>query len=158
MELTFTQRFIEGLKEYNLTMEDMKDFVYSGGDRDAHYKYYELLYNTNKLHPHKDHCICGHFIKRNCYISKGNQILTLGICCIKRFIPKEKQGRTCECCGCSHRNTKNNLCNKCREYIEKSIRHLNNKIVHICVECGIDIDNFKYPYCSYCLDDIKLSN
>jgi len=158
MELTFTQRFIEGLKEYNLTMKDMNDFVYRGGDNGSHYKYYKLLYKTDITFPHKDSCICGHYIKNNCYISNGNQLLTLGNCCIKRFIPKEKQRRTCECCGCSHKNRKNNLCNICRESLKKSIQFKNYKLVNICIECGININNTKYPYCSYCIDDIKYNN
>jgi len=157
MELTFTQRFIEGLKEYNLTMEDMKDFAYRGGDHGSHYKYYKLVYKTDITFTHKDSCICGHNIKKNCYISNGNQLLTLGICCIKRFIPKEKQGRTCECCGCSHKNRKINLCNICREY-KPNIKYKNNKIINECKECGIDINKFKYPYCSYCIDDINHIN
>jgi hypothetical protein len=158
MELTFTQRFTEGLKQHDLTMIDMNDFVYSGGDNGSHLNYYKLLYNTDKLLPHKDYCICGHKIVKNCYIANGNQVLTLGICCIKRFISKEKQGRTCECCGYSHKNRKNNLCNKCREDRNKSIKRVNNKLINICMECGIDIDNFKYPYCPYCIDDIRITN
>jgi hypothetical protein len=155
MELNFTQRFIEGLKKYGLTMNDMNDFVYKGGNNGSHLNYYKLSYKNDELPPDKDICICGHKIIKNCYISNGSQLLTLGICCIKRFIPKEKQGRTCECCGCSHHNRKNNLCNICRGYKPKSVRYKNNKIINICIECGIDMDNFKYCYCSYCLGDIK---
>lgn len=179
MELNFTQRFIEGLKEYGLTMNDMNNFVYKGGNNGSHLNYYKLSYKNDELPPDKDICICGHKIIKNCYISNGSQLLTLGICCIKRFIPKEKQRRTCECCGCSHKNRKNNLCNICREKsnitckccgyfhkiltnnlcnkcIEKPTRYKNNKLINICIECGIDIcDKFKYSYCYYCLDDIK---
>ena len=180
MEITFTERFIEGLNKYNLTMKDMNDFIYRGGDNGVHLNYYKLLYKNAELHPHKDKCICGHNIIKNCYISNGKQLLTLGICCIKRFIPKEKQGRTCECCGCSHQNRTNNLCNKCREerrkceccgycYYhqnktnnlcsicrEKPTRYKNNKLTKMCLDCRIDIDICsKYSYCSDCIDDIK---
>jgi hypothetical protein len=73
MEITFTQRFIEGLMKYDLTMNDMNDFVYKGGNTESHLKYYKLLYKNAELPPNKDSCICGHKIIKNCYISNGKQ-------------------------------------------------------------------------------------
>jgi hypothetical protein len=69
--------------------------------------------NQKSLPEYDNKCICGHFIQENCYITDGENILIWGNCCINRFI--EKSGRTCSNCNQSHRNRKNNLCNKCRD-------------------------------------------
>jgi len=59
-----------------------------------------------------DECVCGHHIAENCYITDGERILILGICCIKKFIPKNT--RTCEKCEEPHKNRIVNRCNNCR--------------------------------------------
>jgi hypothetical protein len=112
--------FIKGLKNYNLSYEDIKnsDWKYCGGDRGRHANYFKLvfpsnLFNINKIN-HETHCICGHPIVENCYITnEESEILVLGNCCIKKFIPMCT--RTCEKCKLPHKNRKDNKCNNCRK-------------------------------------------
>lgn len=128
------QRFIKGLEEYNLTIEELKDWKYCGGNRQQrHINYWKMTFIDKEFPPHKKFCICGHEIKENCYICKNETILTLGNCCIKRFIPSSC--RTCEKCGEAHRNRKQNRCNNC---FDKK-----------CSSCGIDIEK-KYTKCWEC--------
>ena len=61
---------------------------------------------------------------------KGDEIIVLGNCCIKKFIPSS--GRTCEECDEPHRNRKHNICNSCLE--------------NRCFECLIPCSG-KYKYC-----------
>ena len=115
--LEFTLKFINGLKEYNISYNDIINGVwkYCGGDSKHHKKYFELqtFYKSDKHPPSVCMCICGHKIIENCYITDETNILVLGNCCIKRFIPKS--GRTCDKCGESHRNRIINRCNTCRK-------------------------------------------
>jgi hypothetical protein len=109
------KRVIEELEKRGLTPEDLKkNYKYCGGNQGRHLKYFKLSFQNQKSLPEYDNkCICGHFIQENCYITDGENILIWGNCCINRFI--EKSGRTCSNCNQSHRNRKNNLCNKCRD-------------------------------------------
>ena len=116
-----SKKFIKGLKNYNLTHEDIinQNFKYCGGNTGSHHNYFKICFknelkkNPNWMPDFKNVCICGHQISENCYIiNDSNRILTLGNCCIKRFVPKS--GRTCEICGESHRNRIINKCNNCR--------------------------------------------
>lgn len=115
--LSLTKKFIEGLKEYNLTYNDIVNngWMYCGGDTGSHKNYFFLqnFYKGNKHPDTTNKCICKHKIIENCYITNGERLLVLGNCCIKRFIPKS--GRTCDKCGESHRNRTINRCNTCRE-------------------------------------------
>jgi hypothetical protein len=141
MSIELTKKFIEGLKNYNLTQIDIinNNFHYCGGDNNSHLNYFKLIYKDNKLPEKKLKFICGHDIIENCYITDGNIILTLGNCCIKKFLPKDKSGRTCEKCGNAHKNRKCNLCNTCR-YGKN------------CMKCGIEKnkDYLKYELCYNC--------
>jgi uncharacterized protein (DUF3820 family) len=106
---------IKGLKKHNITYEMIKDGTvkYCGGNKGSHLNYFKIFFTSDRELPKpEDKCICGHFIVDNCYITDGKEIIVLGNCCIKRFVPK--CGRTCEKCGENHKNRKNNLCNKCR--------------------------------------------
>jgi len=111
------RRFEEGLKKYNLTLEEIQDgpWQYIGGNQGRHCEYYKLIYGWE---PELDHewvgeCVCGHEITENCYISNGDETLILGNCCIKRFVPKS--GRTCELCSKPHKNRIVDRCNDCRK-------------------------------------------
>jgi len=108
--------FYNGLTEIGLNYNDViTNYKYVGGDNGSHKKYFELITKTTPITrpPHITHCICGHYIKENCYITDGNgNVLVLGNKCIKRFI--KKSGRTCETCGEPHKNRKVNKCNRCR--------------------------------------------
>ncbi len=136
-----TAKFIEGLKKYNLSHEDIinNNWHYSGGNKGSHLNYYKLVYKNIEIPSYSSKCICGHDISENCYITDGKTIMVLGNCCIKRFLPKEKSGRTCENCGSPHKNRVCNLCNIC-------------KYGKNCNKCGIekDIKYIKYDLCLKC--------
>jgi hypothetical protein len=109
-----TDKFIKGLKNYDLTLEEIRSgkWSYCGGNTGRHHNYWKLCCPNQELPEHMDRCVCDHPIEENCYITDGPTILVLGNCCIKKFIPKS--GRTCQKCGEPHKNRKNNLCNRCR--------------------------------------------
>jgi hypothetical protein len=110
--------FIEGIRKYKLTDKQIEEsgFYYAGGDHDEHAKYWDLRYPSKKDRPeHRSQCVCDVKIKKNCYITDDDEFfLVIGRCCIERFIPKDKQGRTCSSCKKPHKNRKDNLCNYCR--------------------------------------------
>jgi hypothetical protein len=105
-----------------MTLDDLDDYVYAGGNRTRHLSYFELKSPDEDLPPWAAECVCGVYIEENCYIRKssraldsavgGPDLLILGNCCIKRFVPT--CGRNCRDCGASHRNRKVDLCNACR--------------------------------------------
>ena len=116
-ESKISQQFIKGLKEYNLTLEEIQNgrWKYAGGDTGSHRRYFNMVYGEEYEIPiPESKCVCSHGIVENCYITNGELWLTLGNCCIKRFLPKGCSGRTCGQCGKPHKNQKNNLCNDCR--------------------------------------------
>ena len=51
MSIELTKKFIEGLKNYNLTQIDIinNNFHYCGGDNNSHLNYFKLIYKDNKL-------------------------------------------------------------------------------------------------------------
>lgn len=119
MENELSKRLIEGLKKYNLTLDEIKNsgWNYCGGDvHSCHTNYWKLRFNDMKFPPHEAHCVCGHFIRENCYITNNNtNFVIIGNCCIKKFLPKDKQRRTCSICQKPHRNRVVNKCNSCRK-------------------------------------------
>ncbi len=107
------KKFIKGLAEYNLAEEEVKlNWRYCGGNYASHYKYFKLTCPNDNLPTPVSQCVCHHPIKKNCYITNGEEILVLGNCCIKQFLPKG--GRTCELCDEPHRNSIVNRCHACR--------------------------------------------
>lgn len=132
---SLSDRFIEGLKKYNITYNEIlnSEWKYVGGDSKEHLRYFKLCCKGCKIPEHEDYCICGHAIKNNCYIKKGEQILILGNCCIKKFVPKSS--RTCETCNNTHKNRTINKCNDCRK--------------GVCEICGINVKE-KYKKCFTC--------
>ncbi len=148
MSDTFNKRFLNGFKKkYNLTMKDIieQDYKYAGGTKDAnnphHYRYWKLMIAQKphlKMPTHECYCVCDHIIENNCFIiNKYDNIIILGNCCIKRFIPKS--GRTCGKCGEPHRNRKFNLCNDCK--------------IYACNMCGGDKEKEYYKYCNKCYNN-----
>ena len=130
-----TDRFIEGLKKYDLTIDDIQnnDYRYVGGDTGRHLNYWKMKINT-KLPNHENRCVCNKKIKENCYIrDKYGDILVLGNCCIKKFI--KKSTRTCDKCGEPHRNRIVDRCKKCRK--------------GVCDNCGKKCD-LRYKKCYDC--------
>lgn len=153
MSISFQKKFLNGLKnKYNLTMEDIanQDYKYIGGTPDEHNpQHYNQWLNIIAQKPHlnmplaEQECTCGHKIKNNCFImNKYDNIIVLGNCCIKRFIPKS--GRTCGWCGNPHKNRKFNLCNTCKE--------------NVCKKCGKDKEEDYYKYCNKCYNNDNEDN
>lgn len=136
------EAIIKGLKQYNLTIDDIKNWRYCGGDRGRHLKYFEIACPNSDFPPHQDYCICGHAIVENCYITNGSTILVLGNCCIKKFITKS--GRTCEFCDKPHLNRVVNRCNKCRSgRCDKCGKYCNPRY-KICYTCKFGKKNKKF--------------
>jgi len=126
--MDLTKRFKDGLINYNLSYEEIleNNWKYCGGTNGRHYNYYRLLFNDAPFPDKTTKCICGHKIKENCYITDSTRILTLGNCCIKKFI--EKNTRTCEKCGNQHKNRVVNRCNQCRiGHCDKCNKIINKK-------------------------------
>jgi uracil-DNA glycosylase len=114
MSIQISKRFSNGLKKYDISLDNLKEnWKYCGGEKGRHLNYYNLCCKGEDIPEHEERCICGHRIKENCYITDGDYILTLGNCCVKRFLPNSS--RTCERCGKAHRNRKDNLCLCCRK-------------------------------------------
>ena len=64
-----TDKFLKGLKEYKLTMDQIKTWKYCGGDTDRHLNYFNLCCKDEPLPEHAIECVCGHPIVENCYIT-----------------------------------------------------------------------------------------
>ena len=149
---SLTKKFWEGLeKKHGLTYEDIinEGWTYAGGDYDEHLNYLLkiLKENINLTQPDKKKfCICGISIKRNAYIRNRNktQMLVIGSCCIKRFMPEGKKGRTCGICETPHRNHKDNMCKECRDKLAPKGR--------TCEMCGKSHRNRKVNKCNECKD------
>ena len=108
------EKFIEGLAEHGLTYEEVKqNWKYAGGDSRHHFNYFLLCHTEHDQPDWTDRCVCDHIIKENWYITDGTDFLVIGNCCIKKFI--DKQTRTCDMCGQSHKNRVVNRCNLCRQ-------------------------------------------
>lgn len=135
MTVELTKKIIEGLSNYNLTPEIIADngWHYCGGNSGRHLNYFKLCFPLKKLPTWTNKCICGHDISENCYITDDDEILVLGNCCIKKFVPKST--RTCEICKEPHKNRIVNKCNSCRK--------------GVCDECGKTC-NDKYKKCYDC--------
>jgi hypothetical protein len=104
-ETELTIRFINGLKNYDLTKEEIKDWKYAGGGHIEDEAKNKLLnekfkkkYPKGKIPDLVHHCVCGHRIKENAFITNGKQLLTLGNCCVKRFCETGTK-KTCNKCG-----------------------------------------------------------
>lgn len=127
--------FIKRIETY---LGDLDNWKYAGGDKKQHNNYFNLIFKDKEIErPEKvSKCLCNHDIVENCYIynEKLNKLVVLGNCCIKRFF--KKSGRTCEICGESHQNRKDNKCSDCRMFW--------------CKECGIEKNDNKYKLCTKC--------
>jgi|TARA_R110000782_G_scaffold117136_1_gene207244 hypothetical protein len=131
MSKELSEKFTKGIKELNMTIEEIQTYKYVGGNRGSHRNYFKLVFGENEELPeHQEYCVCNHKISDNCYIFKDDAFIVMGNCCIKKFITKS--GRTCAECLQPHINRKHNLCNSC----------LDGK----CFECLQP--SFGYKYCS----------
>ena len=117
-----------------MTIEDLDDWKYCGGNLGRHYNYWVLQYGNTPLPEEEIECVCYHPIKEQCYITNGEELLVLGNCCIQKFVAKCT--RTCERCGDPHKNRIINRCNNCRDK-------------GFCKNCKTKIDE-KYTLCYTC--------
>lgn len=125
--------YIQNLKK---RLGNFDEWRYAGGNQGSHKLYFYLMFGEKRKPPAVEtHCQCNHFIKEQCYIynSGTDQLVVLGNCCIKKFIPKHM--RTCEDCDKPHRNRKWNKCNEC--------------VKKICFNCGKQ-NSPKYRFCYKC--------
>jgi hypothetical protein len=113
-----SKRFLNGLKQYNINLETLKKkWKYCGGNTGRHYEYFLIACKDEILPDDANKCLCGHKIKENCFITDGYYIITLGNCCVKKFL--KFNGRSCAICENPHRNRKTNKCNQCRYKMTK---------------------------------------
>ena len=129
--MNLNKRFKEGLKKYNLTTNEIENSDYRQVIK-------EFLIKSNKeVPPFTDRCVCGHKIEQQCYIhsKKNNNTLVLGNCCVKKFIPKERRGKTCDDCGKHHKNKKVNKCNDCRDWNCSNCGKQCNEGYYKCFDC-----------------------
>jgi len=113
-------RFVNGLHKMTGDV-DMSKYKYAGGDYDSDLIFYNEHVKTKNVHynrqdpDHEDECLCGQKITRNNYIEHDvtHKLVVVGSCCIKKFLDKDKQRRTCEQCNNPHKNRVKNLCNDC---------------------------------------------
>ena len=141
-----------GGNEKRITLEDGSYYYIST----SHSRYYEQLrhkwnkegFNCRNYMPrHRYKCLCDHDIVENCFIyrkvnDKKILIRVIGNCCIKKF---DLGGRHCEVCDAQHKNTKDNICNECRDDIKAK-----EKIKKQFCECGKKKYNPRHLYCVKC--------
>jgi len=148
------ERFKEGLLVwYKITYEELiKNYTYCGGDggnyeHSEHYNYWVMLFGYDGWPCKEQECVCGVRIVENCFVMDETRtnFIHMGNCCIKKFMPKNKSGRTCEICKEPHRNIKYNLCNDCKT---------TNKKCETCKEY-FEFDDKKHEYCDECYEKNK---
>ena len=146
-QLKLRKQCLNGLACYNLSYDDIvnDNWKYCGGDSGRHLNYFKLVYPDRKLPDKKKECICRHDIIDNCYITDENQILVLGNCSIKKFIPRST--RTCERCNAPHKNRIVNRCNACK-YLKLCkvccVYYASSMHENLCGDCS-------YGKCSKCM-------
>ena len=79
-----------GLKQYGLTVEEaMASWKYAGGDTGRHLSYYLVCFKRRPPPAPKNHCVCGHHIKEQCYIT---DFLSVGNGCVEKSVLKKGAG------------------------------------------------------------------
>jgi len=113
-----SQKFLNGLAlKAGLEFDDIKDWIYCGGNNLQHYNYFKLCYPEATLPPYSEDCICRTKIMNNCYIRENinspiESVLIVGSCCVEKFLPNGFT-RYCQDCGLSHKRRKYNICFDC---------------------------------------------
>ena len=142
-----SKRFEEGLKEYGLTVEEVREDWWACGW--YHHRKCSKVDDENitglgifhSFFPKKEYevpedamkCICGIDIIRNYYITDGNDVLVIGSECIRHFVRRHGK-KLCSTCKEPHKNRKDNLCNDCRE-IERDCKNYQLDQREICKTC-----------------------
>lgn len=131
---TMSKKFLDGLKRLGFTYEEFIDnWKYCGGDFDGHLIVYRALYPEWNICPHSSYCICGHFLKNNCFVTDGESFLIIGSCCINRFLPRLK----CSICKCHLKNSTYSECDSCREFNRCPCGKSIEKIYKKCYSCNL---------------------
>ena len=150
----FKQALFEKTKDKNLS-----NYIFCGGSKekkDSDY-FFEKNPLITVLPNNVNDCLCGHDIKNNFYIQHKltKEIFIVGSCCIKKWLPKENQKKTCSECGERHRNRIVDLCNSCRPRCSKCSGYV-KAVVH-CAKCKINIIGYYCPniYCDQIQDLCK---
>lgn len=142
--MTLHYRFHGNLKELSISKDEYtKEWVYAGGSGSSnHVNYFHRRFPGRDFLPEKDYCLCSHFIVENCYIENilTNELVIVGNCCIKKFLPSENASRTCGICKQPHKNRTNNLCNQCRAARKRSSKVV-SKVIKFVTQ---DMDNMIY--------------
>lgn len=147
------------MNDYGLEVDEfIQYFKYLGGNTSSHLNYWNMVKHKEPLPNHKNYCICDHYIKENCYaVDKrdAENIVILGNCCIKRFLTKENQGRTCERCEKPHKNRKDNFCKECRTKKERDEKRKKQETQ--CQSCN-KIIRKQFKYCYPCFQNYKINH
>lgn len=101
---------------------DRNDYHYVGGDAGQRKDYFTLTAGTlypwlgGVQVPHAHRCVCGVAISENCYLTniKTHAIVTVGNCCIKKFMPEQATKR-CLVCSTPKKHMKDGTCSDCKQ-------------------------------------------
>ena len=157
------QRFIEGLKTYNLTHEEIKSWKFiggTGGKHQRHDKYFKLKFKDDifEFIPPKEskYCICRPAIVEQCWIVDETclinktikDILIIGNCCKRHVLPD--CGKNCGNCGAPHKNRAIDRCNDCKFKCDKCLGKKEVLSELLCYDC-------KTTKCESCDRTIKFN-
>lgn len=158
-----TNRFIEGMLNYNLTSEEIDSgaWKYCGGDQGTHREYFYKKFPNTKLPNHTETCVCGvNNLVKNFYITDSTEILIIGSECINSHIPGKKF-RNCNICGTEYRKRKDNIdkckdcrdkyCDKCDEPYQNDEKKCYCQYPYTCIGCNCKHANTSKKYCDKCV-------
>jgi hypothetical protein len=112
------ERFVKGAEDLGVSAERLMNFYYCGSSKPEGVKYFKQFFKGKVPIPETDpKCICGSNIEHTYWITDRKVILTVGSCCIRRYIAA--CGKTCEDCGSEHKNRTMNKCNTCKQEYRK---------------------------------------
>jgi len=60
--MALNERFINGLKNFNLNYEEVKSWKYCGGNKGVDLRYFKTIYKNKPLPDFTNKCVCGHII------------------------------------------------------------------------------------------------
>lgn len=128
INMELSKRFANALKEYGLTVEEVREKWWNCGYRydlgasncyapidnvPGENRFYSWFSRTEHELPEQvQKCICGETIKHNYWITDGTEVLIIGSDCIQKFV--RRCGKVCINCKQIHKNRKDNRCTPCR--------------------------------------------
>lgn len=120
-------KFKEGLRNYGLTYDVVKEWKYCGGNVGRHLNYFNVCCKDECLPEKSNECVCGDVIDQNLYITDGQNILILGECCIRRYdVPKTT--KSCVKCGRKHKSKTYDYCKDCKKLLDKKTKQENERM------------------------------